>query len=193
MSWTPGAYGLTAIVAGVIAALRGDGRPAARPPDGAAARAMHLPQHESSEYRYCTNFAVTGAGLDAREFIPRLEEIGDCVLVVGDQATLQGARPHRRARPGHGDVHPARRGVRTSTWPTCTSRWPTAAPRLDGRRCVAGRGGHGRRRGAACSATSGAHVVDGGPDDEPVDLRHPRRHPRRARRARRSSCRTART
>ena len=83
-----GAYGLTAIVVGVIAALRGDGGPAlahqAAPP-----RAMHPPEHESSEYRYCTNFAVTGAGLDAREFIPRLEEIGDCVLVVGDQATLR--------------------------------------------------------------------------------------------------------
>jgi dihydroxyacetone kinase-like predicted kinase len=83
-----GAYGLTAIVVGVIAALRGDGGPAlahqAAPP-----RVMHPPEHESSEYRYCTNFAVTGAGLDAREFIPRLEEIGDCVLVVGDQATLR--------------------------------------------------------------------------------------------------------
>ena len=50
---------------------------------------MHLPQHESSEYRYCTNFAVIGSGLDAHEFIPRLEEIGDCVLVVGDEATLK--------------------------------------------------------------------------------------------------------
>jgi hypothetical protein len=83
-----GAYGLTAIVVGVIAALRGDGGPAlahhAAPP-----RAMHLPQHESSEYRYCTNFAVTGGGLDAREFIPKLEQIGDCVLVVGDEATLK--------------------------------------------------------------------------------------------------------
>ena len=52
-------------------------------------QAMHLPQHESSEYRYCTNFAVTGGGLDAREFIPKLEQIGDCVLVVGDEATLK--------------------------------------------------------------------------------------------------------
>jgi DAK2 domain fusion protein YloV len=83
-----GAYGLTAIVAGVIAALRGDGGPdLAHQP--APPRAMHLPQHESSEYRYCTNFAVTGSGLDAREFIPRLERIGDCVLVVGDQSTLR--------------------------------------------------------------------------------------------------------
>ena len=72
----------------MIAALRGDGGPTLAH-QTAPPRAMHLPQHESSEYRYCTNFAVIGAGLDAREFIPRLEEIGDCVLVVGDQATLK--------------------------------------------------------------------------------------------------------
>ena len=83
-----GAYGLTAIVVGVIAALRGDGGPELAH-QIAPMRAMHLPQHESSEYRYCTNFAVTGSGLDAREFIPRLERIGDCVLVVGDEATLK--------------------------------------------------------------------------------------------------------
>jgi dihydroxyacetone kinase-like predicted kinase len=72
----------------VIAALRGDGGPALAH-QAAPARSMHLPQHESSEYRYCTNFAVTGSGLDAHEFIPRLEQIGDCVLVVGDEATLK--------------------------------------------------------------------------------------------------------
>jgi DAK2 domain fusion protein YloV len=83
-----GAYGLTAIVVGVIAALRGDGGPALAH-QSAPPRPMHLPQHESSEYRYCTNFAVTGKGLDSREFIPRLEQIGDCVLVVGDEATLR--------------------------------------------------------------------------------------------------------
>jgi DAK2 domain fusion protein YloV len=83
-----GAYGLTAIMAGVIAALRGDEGPELAH-QAAPARAMHLPQHESSEYRYCTNFAVTGEGLDAREFIPRLERVGDCVLVVGDQSTLK--------------------------------------------------------------------------------------------------------
>ena len=84
-----GAYGLTAIVVGVIAALRGDGGPALAHQAAPSRSVMHLPQHESSEYRYCTNFAVTGSGLDAREFIPRLEQIGDCVLVVGDQATLK--------------------------------------------------------------------------------------------------------
>ena len=83
-----GAYGLTAIVVGVIAALRGGDGPALAH-QAAPSRAMHLPQHESSEYRFCTNFAVTGSGLDAREFIPRLEQVGDCVLVVGDEATLK--------------------------------------------------------------------------------------------------------
>ena len=83
-----GAYGLTAIVVGVVAGLRGDNGPVLAH-QTAPTRAMHLPQHESSEYRYCTNFAVTGEGLDAREFIPLLEQIGDCVLVVGDPATLK--------------------------------------------------------------------------------------------------------
>ena len=83
-----GAYGLTAIMAGVIGALRGGGAPQLDHQE-APARVLHLPQHESSEYRYCTNFAVTGQGLDAREFIPRLEQIGDSVLVVGDQSTLK--------------------------------------------------------------------------------------------------------
>src|SRR5439155_431526 len=73
--------------AGVVAALRGAEAPELehhRPP----ARVTH-PQHESTTYRYCTNFAVTGDDLDAAGFIRRLEEIGDSVLVVGDRATLK--------------------------------------------------------------------------------------------------------
>ena len=57
-----GGYGLTIIFAGVIAALRG-----ADPPPlehHAPARITH-PQHASSTYRYCTNFAVTGEGAGA--------------------------------------------------------------------------------------------------------------------------------
>jgi DAK2 domain fusion protein YloV len=81
-----GGYGLTVLFAGVIAALRGS-----EPPEVAhhrAARVTH-PQHESSTYRYCTNFAITGGGLKAREFIEALERIGDSVLVVGDETTLK--------------------------------------------------------------------------------------------------------
>jgi fatty acid kinase len=83
-----GAYGLTIIVAGCVAALRGDAAPQLDH-QSAPARALHLPEHESSSFRYCTNFAVTGRGLDASSFVPRLEELGDSVLVVGDEQTLR--------------------------------------------------------------------------------------------------------
>jgi DAK2 domain fusion protein YloV len=83
-----GAYGLTIIVAGCVAALRGEAEPQLGHQE-APARALHLPQHESSSFRYCTNFAVTGEGLVVGSFIPRLEELGDSVLVVGDEQTLR--------------------------------------------------------------------------------------------------------
>jgi dihydroxyacetone kinase-like predicted kinase len=47
------------------------------------------PQHSSSTYRYCTNFAVTGSGLEQRRFVRALEKLGDSVLVVGDHTTLK--------------------------------------------------------------------------------------------------------
>src|SRR4051812_47512935 len=85
-----GAYGLTVIVAGVIAALRGDEeRPQLEHQHVPAGRDLHLPQHEDSRYRYCTNFAVTGDDLDGPSFVPRLEQLGDSVLVVGDRKTLK--------------------------------------------------------------------------------------------------------
>src|SRR4051812_22561148 len=84
-----GAYGLTVIVAGVIAALRGDEAAPELEHHTAPARALHLPQHEDSRYRYCTNFVVTGEGLESQAVVPLLEEIGDSVLVVGDAKTLK--------------------------------------------------------------------------------------------------------
>ena len=81
-----GGYGLTIIFAGVIAALRG-----ADPPPlehHAPARITH-PHHASSTYRYCTNFAVIGEGLEPGPWIARLERLGDSVLVVGDKSTLK--------------------------------------------------------------------------------------------------------
>jgi uncharacterized protein len=83
-----GAYGLTIILAGCIAALRGR-TPPELPHQSPPAESLHLPQHASSSYRYCTNFAVTGEGLERGRFVPRLEELGDCVLVVGDELTLR--------------------------------------------------------------------------------------------------------
>jgi uncharacterized protein len=83
-----GAYGLVVILAGVVSGLRGDAAtPSALPHYTAAADTR--PHHEDSRYRYCTNFIVTGSGMDSRSFAPRLEELGDSVLVVGDEATLK--------------------------------------------------------------------------------------------------------
>jgi uncharacterized protein len=81
-----GGYGLTIMFAGVVAALRGDEAPALD--HYAPARITH-PEHTSSTYRFCTNFAVTGDGLVAGRFIAPLESLGDSVLVVGDSKTLK--------------------------------------------------------------------------------------------------------
>ena len=54
----------------------------------APARITH-PEHSSSTYRFCTNFAVTGRALSAGRYIEPLEHLGDSVLVVGDTSTLK--------------------------------------------------------------------------------------------------------
>jgi DAK2 domain fusion protein YloV len=83
-----GAYGLTVIIAGVVAALRGQVKAelAHQPAPG---HAGHLPEHQSSSFRYCTNFAVTGGSLEGQSYVGLLEAIGDSVLVVGDEATIR--------------------------------------------------------------------------------------------------------
>jgi dihydroxyacetone kinase-like predicted kinase len=81
-----GGYGLTVILAGMIAALRGADPP---PLEHHAPARTTQPQHASSTYRYCTNFAVTGTNLEPSPWIPRLEQLGDSVLVVGDARTLK--------------------------------------------------------------------------------------------------------
>ncbi len=81
-----GAYGLLVVLTGCLSVLRHDEAPVLA--HHAPAKISH-PQHASSTYRYCTNFAVIGADLSNSYFIPLLEQIGDSVLVVGDQATLK--------------------------------------------------------------------------------------------------------
>jgi len=81
-----GGYALTVLLAGIVGALRGSAPPPVE--HHAAARVTH-PQHSSSTYRYCTNFAVTGSRLEQRRFVRALEQLGDSVLVVGDQTTLK--------------------------------------------------------------------------------------------------------
>jgi DAK2 domain fusion protein YloV len=83
-----GGYGLVLILAGIVAGLRGE---EAELPEVARHDPARLsrPHHEDSRYRYCTNFIVAGEGLIGREFVAHLEEVGDSVLVVGDEATLK--------------------------------------------------------------------------------------------------------
>ena len=81
-----GGYGLTVLLAGIVGALRGSEPPPLE--HHAPARVTH-PQHASSTYRYCTNFAVSGTGLEPRRFVEELERLGDSVLVVGDRVTLK--------------------------------------------------------------------------------------------------------
>ena len=82
-----GALGLAVIVRGAISGLAGEEVQLPEIPHYApAATGAH---HADSRYRYCTNFAVIGGGLDPRRFEPLLEGLGDSVLVVGDEATLR--------------------------------------------------------------------------------------------------------
>jgi len=81
-----GGYGLTLVLAGMVGALRGGETVMIE--HHAAAKVTH-PEHASTTYRYCTNFAVTGDDLDQRSYIVGLERFGDSVLVVGDRSTLK--------------------------------------------------------------------------------------------------------
>ena len=69
-----GGYGLTILFAGVVAALRGEETPEL---DHYEPARIHHPEHSSSTYRYCTNFAVTGRNMAPGRFIPKLEALGE--------------------------------------------------------------------------------------------------------------------
>ncbi len=81
-----GGYGLVVMLSGIVGALRGA---APTPFEHAGGARVTHPQHSSTTYRYCTNFVVSGTGLQAARYVPRLEAVGDSVLVVGDASTLR--------------------------------------------------------------------------------------------------------
>ena len=83
-----GALGLVVIVRGMVAGLAGEQVQLPEIPHYAAARLDQV-HHAGSRYRFCTNFIVTGNGLEGPSYVPRLEALGDSVLVVGDEATLK--------------------------------------------------------------------------------------------------------
>ncbi len=83
-----GALGLVVIIRGLVSGLAGEQVQVPEIPHYAAARIEDV-HHVDSRYRFCTNFIVTGEGLEGESFVPRLEALGDSVLVVGDEATLK--------------------------------------------------------------------------------------------------------
>ena len=83
-----GALGLVVIIRGMIAGLAGELVQLPEIPHYAAARLDQV-HHADSAYRFCTNFIVTGEGLNGDSFVGDLERLGDSVLVVGDAATLK--------------------------------------------------------------------------------------------------------
>ena len=60
---------------------------------------------ELSRYTYCTVFLIEGKELDREALESELEQLGDSLLVVGDDDGDQGARAHRRSRRGALDRH----------------------------------------------------------------------------------------
>jgi DAK2 domain fusion protein YloV len=160
-----GGYALTIIFAGIVGALRGEDPPPLE--HHAPARITH-PHHDSSTYRFCTNFAVTGEGLDPGRYVAVLEELGDSVLVVGDAVTLKihvhtdqpehatalfadaGEISHLDVADMHDQI--AGRIARSSA--TATARCGTLA--------VVASAGIGE-----LFASLGAHVLDGGPTLNP--------------------------
>jgi DAK2 domain fusion protein YloV len=83
-----GALGLAVIVRGAIAGLAGGEIELPEIPRYEPTRTIDV-HHTGSRFRFCTNFIVTGQGLERRAFERRLEELGDSVLVVGDPTTLK--------------------------------------------------------------------------------------------------------
>jgi uncharacterized protein len=83
-----GALGLMVIVRGMVSGLAGERveLPEIQRYEPARITDVH---HADSRYRWCTNFIVTGTGLNPDSFAARLEELGDSVLVVGDEETLK--------------------------------------------------------------------------------------------------------
>jgi hypothetical protein len=86
-----GGYGVTLLVAGIVAALRGEGAEPHEVAHHSAPLRPHEPGHaDGSRYRYCTNFVVSGRALERKStYVTRLEELGDSVLVVGDRSAMR--------------------------------------------------------------------------------------------------------
>jgi DAK2 domain fusion protein YloV len=82
-----GGAGLVELLRGIAGAVTGEAlpaAPAAEAPSGVDA--IHL---EPSRYRYCTVFVVEGDALDRDGLEAQLEQLGDSLVVVGDETALK--------------------------------------------------------------------------------------------------------
>jgi DAK2 domain fusion protein YloV len=159
-----GGYAVTILFAGIVAALRGTDGPQLDHHHAPALR--HAPEeHVSSTYRYCTNFAVTGAGLEQPRFVPLLEAIGDSVLVVGDSHTVR-VHVHTDDPSAATDVFAQAGQVSRLDVADMHEQVADRAGRLEHVRCgaVAVVAGDGMR---ALFGSLGVAVVDGGPTLNP--------------------------
>jgi uncharacterized protein len=80
-----GAAGLVELVRGIAAAAAGQPLPEAPPLEEPAIETAH---QELSRYRYCTTFVIEGE-LAPEELEAELEQLGDSLLVVGDEQAIK--------------------------------------------------------------------------------------------------------
>jgi DAK2 domain fusion protein YloV len=80
-----GAAGLVELVRGIAAAAGGQPLPETTPVEEPAVESAH---QELSRYRYCTTFVVEGE-LAPEALEAKLEQLGDSLLVVGDEHALK--------------------------------------------------------------------------------------------------------
>ncbi len=82
-----GGAGLVELLRGLAGAVTGEALPAA--PAAEAPAGIDTVHLEPSRYRYCTVFVVEGEALDRDGLEVQLEEIGDSLVVVGDETALK--------------------------------------------------------------------------------------------------------
>jgi fatty acid kinase len=82
-----GGAGLVELLRGLAGAVTGEAVPAA--PAVVAPAGLEAVHLEPSRYRYCTVFVIEGEELDRDELEAQLEDLGDSLVVVGDDTAVK--------------------------------------------------------------------------------------------------------
>ena len=82
-----GGAGLVELVRGVAAAVSGE--PIPEIPQIQESLGFEAVHQELSQYKYCTVFLIEGTGLDREQLEGELEQLGDSLLVVGDDSAIK--------------------------------------------------------------------------------------------------------